>query len=166
MLRRLLLLPALMLLAVPATASASAHREVDIVSFDGSFPTDEFCGFTLTEHQTGTFQVATFFSTAGVPTKSIITVRSHYAVSLSANGKTLVGISPFVQKDILFPNGDVASRTLTGVEWQFRIPGGGLVLIDTGRVVRFHADGPVVFEAGPHPVLHGDTQALCAYFAR
>jgi hypothetical protein len=135
------------------------------VSFDGSFPTDTFCPFTLTEHQSGTFQIATFFNTAGNPTKSIITVRSHYAVSLSGNGRTLVGVSPFVQKDVLYPNGDVASRTLTGVVWQFRVPRGGLVLVDTGRVVRFHADGPVVFEAGQHPVLDGNTQALCDYFA-
>jgi hypothetical protein len=165
MFRRLLILPAVLLLALPANASASASRQVDIVSFDGSFPTDTFCPFTLTEHQSGTFQIATFFNTAGNPTKSIITVRSHYAVSLSGNGRTLVGVSPFMQKDILYPNGDVASRTLTGVVWQFRVPGGGLVLVDTGRVVRFHADGPVVFEAGQHPVLDGNTQALCDYFA-
>ena len=40
----------------------------------------------------------TFFNSAGVPTKSIITTRSPYVVTESANGKTLLGVSPFVTK--------------------------------------------------------------------
>ena len=80
MLRRLIIVAAAALLAAPAAASASASRQVDLVTFDGSFQTDTFCSFPLTEHQSGTYQVATFFDVAGNPTKAIITVRSHYTV--------------------------------------------------------------------------------------
>ena len=164
MLRRLMILAALALLAAPATASASASRHVDLISVDSTFQTDSFCSFPLTEHQSGTFQVATFFDTAGDPTKAIITVRSHYTVSLSGNGKTLSGVQPYAEKDVLNSDGDAVSRAQMGVSWQFRIPGGGLVLVETGRIV-YDADDNVVFEAGPHPVVDGATGALCDYFS-
>jgi len=164
MLRRFMILAALALLAAPATASASASRQVDLISVDSSSQTDSFCSFPLTEHQSGTYQVATFFNSAGDPTKAIITVRSHYTVSLSGNGKTLSGVQPYAEKDVLNADGDAVSRARMGVIWQFRIPDGGLVLVETGRIV-YDADFNVVFEAGPHPVSDGATEALCNYFS-
>jgi hypothetical protein len=91
-------------------------------------------------------------------------VRSHYTVSLSGNGKTLSGVQPYAEKDVLNSDGDAVSRAQMGVSWQFRIPGGGLVLVETGRIV-YDEDGNVVFEAGPHPVVDGATEALCNYFS-
>jgi hypothetical protein len=163
-LRRLMIVAAFALLAAPATASASASRQVDLISVDSTFQTDSFCSFPLTEHQSGTYQVATFFDTAGDPTKAIITVRSHYTVSLSGNGKTLSGVQSYAEMDVFNSDGDTVSVARMGVIWQFRIPGGGLVLVETGRIV-YDEDGNVVFEAGPHPVSDGATEALCNYFS-
>ena len=41
------------------------------------------------------------------------------------------------------------------------LPDGGTIIADVGRLV-FDAEGNVIFEAGPHPALHGDFAALCA----
>ena len=165
MLRRLLVVIALACLAAPAAASASASRQVELVTIDETFPVDHGCGFPIIEHQSGTFQIATFFNSAGVPTKSIITVRSHYVVTESANGKTLLGVSPFATKIIFDEDGGVASQMLTGLKGSFRIPHGGVLVLDTGRLVE-DAEGNVVFEAGPHPLHDGTAQAqLCNYFA-
>jgi len=165
MLRRLLVVVALACLAAPVAASASASRQVEVIPVDETFPVDHGCGFPIMEHQSGTFQFATFFNSDGVPTKSIITVRSHYVVTLSANGKTLLGVSPYATKIIYDDAGGVASQTLTGLKGSFRIPHGGVLVLDTGRLVE-DADGNVVFEAGPHPLHDGTAQArLCDYFA-
>ena len=165
MLRRLLFLVAVACFAAPTAASASASRQVEVITIDEAFPVDHGCGFPIIEHQSGTFQIATFFDSAGVPTKSIITVRSHYVVTLSANGKTLTGVSPFAQKTIFNEEGEEVSQSLTGLIASYRIPHGGVLTLDTGRLVE-DADGNVVFEAGPHPLHHGAAQAmLCDYFA-
>src|SRR3954447_24792366 len=135
MLRRLLVVVALACLAAPAAASASASREVELVTVDVTFPRDHGCGFPITEHQSGTFQVATFFNSSGAPTKSIITVRGRYVVTETAHGKTLLGVSPFVTKILYSPDGQVKSQTLTGLAVQFRIPHRGMLVMDTGRLV-------------------------------
>jgi hypothetical protein len=76
---------------------------------------------------------------------------------LTANGKTLVGDETFnvFEREI----GDV----IVGLFTRFYVPSGGVVVIEAGRFVR--RDGEIVFEAGPHPLVHGDTGALCAYLA-
>jgi hypothetical protein len=165
MLRRLLVVVALACLAAPAAASASASRQVELVTVDETLIRDHGCGFPIIEHQSGTFRIATFFDSAGVPTKSIITIRSPYVVTESANGKTLLGVSPFVTKIIYDQDGGVISQTLTGLSGVFRIPHGGVLVLDTGRLLE-DAEGNVLFEAGPHPLHHGTAQAqLCNYFA-
>ena len=161
---RILAIVAVALLAMPATASAQATREVEVISFNGSFEVNDLCSFPLIEHQEGTFQIATFFDASGTPTKQIITVRSPYVVTLSAHGKTLTGVSPFAEKIVLDAEGELVTATLVGLVSQFRVPGDGVLLIDTGRIV-FDADFDIIFEAGPHPVAHGDTAALCDYFS-
>ncbi len=165
MLRRLPIVVALACLATPAAAAAHASRQVEVVTVDQNFPRDHGCGFPITEHQSGTFQIATFFNGAGMPTKSIITVRGPYVVTERANGKTLLGVSPFVTKIVYDENGGIRSQVLTGLAVQFRIPHGGVLVLDTGRLVE-DAGGNVLFEAGPHPLHDGTAQArLCAYFA-
>ncbi len=51
------------------------------------------------------------------------------------------------------------TRTDVGIDFLMTDPGTGAVIHDIGRVV-FDAPFHVSFEAGPHPVLHGDIDAL------
>ena len=75
----------------------------------------------------------------------------------SANGITLREIE---RGQIVI---DLVEGTETDIGLVFRVflPGGGTVIADVGRLV-FDAEGNLIFEAGPHPALHGDFAALCA----
>jgi hypothetical protein len=125
-------------------------------------PESSTCGFPISWDVSGqgTFQV--FFDADGKPTgANVIEVTSG---ELSANGITLRIRSAH--------NGffDFSQNTLVeiGIVFQYQLPGTGVVLMDRGRLV-WNIDpetgemvGPPVFEAGPHPELHGDFGGLCA----
>jgi hypothetical protein len=48
-----------------------------------------------------------------------------------------------------------------GSIYQITIPGAGVVLLETGRIV-LDREGNLYFEAGPHQLYDGNTAALCA----
>jgi hypothetical protein len=52
-----------------------------------------------------------------------------------------------------------------GLRFRAVFPGVGAVLLDAGRVVFDLATGEVLFEGGPHQVVHEDFEAYCAEFA-
>jgi hypothetical protein len=54
--------------------------------------------------------------------------------------------------------------TFTGIPFRFQpVHGGHFIIKDRGRVVFDVATGELIFEAGPHPSLHGQgTEELCA----
>src|SRR3954453_17009585 len=56
------------------------------------------------------------------------------------------------------------TETDTGLIIRVDQPTGGPLYLDRGRLV-FDPDGNVVFEAGPHPSLHGDFGGICASLA-
>jgi hypothetical protein len=76
--------------------------------------------------------------------------------TLSANGISL----RFGRADNQFfeLDGTVTEVGLVGRDFG---PGVGVVLMDRGRLV-WTSEEQVVFEAGPHPQLHGDVGELCA----
>ena len=51
-----------------------------------------------------------------------------------------------------------------GLLYHLMIPGLGHVLLDAGRTVYDRTTGTLVFLAGPHQVMDGDTSGLCAAF--
>jgi hypothetical protein len=48
-----------------------------------------------------------------------------------------------------------------GSIYQITIPGAGVILLETGRIV-LDREGNIYFEAGPHQLYDGNTAALCA----
>ena len=153
------------MLGLPATAVATPPET-------GHFPIEEHiavlepessvCGFpiSLDISGQGTFQV--FFDADGNPTGAHVT--EVISGELSANGITLRSRSA---DNLHF---DFTQNTVveTGLVFQYRLPGTGVVLMDRGRLV-WNIDpetgemiGEPVFEAGPHPQLHGDYGDLCA----
>jgi hypothetical protein len=153
------------MLGLPATAVATPPET-------GHFPIEEHiavlepessvCGFpiSLDISGQGTFEV--FFDADGNATGAHVT--EVVSGELSANGITLGSRSA--------DNGhfDFTENTVveTGLVFQYQLPGTGVVLMDRGRLV-WNIDpetgemiGEPVFEAGPHPQLHGDYGDLCA----
>ena len=140
--------------APPATGSFPIEDQIQVFE-----PESSICGFPIsaTIHGRGRFQV--FFDAQGNATKvHIITVTSG---ELSANGITLRTRSAHNE---FFSEGTFVE---TGIVFQYSLPGTGVVLMDRGRLV-WNIDpatgemvGEPLFEAGPHPFLHGDVQGLC-----
>jgi hypothetical protein len=143
----------------PGPAGASSDR-----TLTGRFPIDDHyavfepessvCGFPISADVTGqgTFQV--FLDAEGN------FLRGHVLLNikgtLSGNGLTVrIGrsINQFFELD--------GTVTEVGLVFRDSAPGVGVVLMDRGRLV-FDGDGNLVFEAGPHPQLHGDFGELCS----
>ena len=56
-------------------------------------------------------------------------------------------------------------RTVTGVVFRVNVPGAGVVLLDVGRSIFDPATGEHTIVGGPHQLLEGDVEALCAALA-
>jgi hypothetical protein len=167
---RLLIVSLACLIAVlSALAGGPAHAATALT---GHFPIEEHiavldppesstCGFPISFDRIGqgTFQV--FFDNLGNPIRFHVLEQS--TGTLSANGIELRAAST----DNKFY--DLQNQTLTevGLVFSYSAPGVGVILMDRGRLI-FNIDtngepfGPPVFEAGPHPLLHGDLRGLCA----
>ncbi|MGH3716692.1 MAG: hypothetical protein ACRDT4_25025 [Micromonosporaceae bacterium] len=108
------------------------------------------------------------------PISADLTGQGTFQVFLDADGNFLRGYVLLNIKRMLNGNG-LALRfgrsvnqffeldgTVTEVGLVFRdsAPGGWVGLMDRGRLV-FDSSGNLVFEAGPHPQLHGEFGELC-----
>jgi len=150
----------------PGTAAASNDR-VD----HGSFPIDEtfivepdstVCGFEITLDLTGRGTFTARFDDQGL--LEWVHVHERTVGTLSANGIEL--------RDFSSLNQFFDFRTLTNAEvglvFRNSFLDGGVVIMDRGRLVwNFDPNtgetvGDPIFEAGPHPGLHGDIEAVCA----
>jgi hypothetical protein len=60
-------------------------------------------------------------------------------------------------------NLSTGETTTAGLRFHAYVPGGGVVLLDAGRLVV--ADGEIVFEAGPHQLIRGDVEQFSAFLA-
>ena len=155
-----------LVVALAGPASASSIRTIT-----GHFPIDEhiavlepestLCGFpiSLDFSGQGTFEV--FFDAEGNLVRGHIL--EHSTGTLSANG---IEVRDTATDNRFF---DLRTQTLVEVGLVFRdwAPGVGVVLMDRGRLIWNLDDNgemvdPPIFEAGPHPELHGDLGELCA----
>jgi hypothetical protein len=113
------------------------------------------CSFDIVFEVNGIQTIQVLYDAAGNPIR--VQVHGNIEGTVSANGITLREI----EHGQIFYNLTDGSQTLVGLVFRVFLPGGGTVIADVGRLV-FDAEGNVIFEAGPHPALHGDFTALCA----
>jgi hypothetical protein len=163
--RRLLAIASLASVIAVSSALAGGQAQASPTTpFTGHFPIEEHvavlepestvCGFpiSLDFSGQGTFQV--FFDAQGNIVR--IHVLERVTGMLSANGISL----RFMWSDNQFFDLD-GTVTEVGLVFRYALPGVGVVLMDRGRL-SFDGDGELLFEAGPHPQLHGDYGGLCA----
>ena len=142
----------------PGQAGAGSDRTIT-----GHFPIEEHypvfepestvCGFPISADLTGQGTFQAFLDADGD------FLRGHVLLNikgtLSGNGLTLRfgrSVNQFFELD--------GTVTEVGLVFRDSAPGVGVVLMDRGRLV-FDGDGNLVFEAGPHPQLHGEFGELC-----
>lgn len=130
----------------------------------GTFPLSETfvdegasaaCGFPVTATITGTGRFQVFFDQSGNPVR--VQVKENTSGTFSANGLSVSQTS----HTLSIINLVTGTETDIGIIIHVSLPGGGTLYLDRGRLV-VDANGNVVFEAGPHPSLHGDFPGLCA----
>jgi hypothetical protein len=154
-------------IALALAASARAVEPATIVFTVDNFTwTDDLCGFPIAHVENGTGKVTVFFDQQGNATKVVNTDMGRFAITASANGKTLVSNEPTVL--IL----DFEANTLAqlGLIAAFHVPGGGVILLAAGRLVVVPTGSPptpadVIAIDGPHQPIEGDVAAYCSYFA-
>jgi hypothetical protein len=151
---------------VAGAADASSGRATN-----GHFPIDEhfvvepdsmICGFPMTLDITGQATFNARFDADG----NLTTVHVHGRAvgTFSANG---IELRDFSSDNKFFDFQNLTMRE-TGLVFRDNLLGGKMVLMDRGRLI-WNLDpatgqtvGDPLFEAGPHPELHGDIAALCA----
>ena len=159
---------ALLSIVVPAASLAAPPALTPLI---GSFPIgghvvalepeSSLCGFAITSDTSGTATFRVFFDEAGDPSR--VHIHAMWTGRLSANGITLTARSSLNQ----FLDFEASTVIEVGLVFQNAGPGTGVALMDRGRLV-WSVDPdtgefavPPVFEAGPHPQLHGDVSGLC-----
>ncbi len=125
--------------------------------FSGSFSEvdADTCGFPITNDETFTVDVQFFYDQHGNLNHSIAHIKLRGTDS--AKGTTLIDDADITHTFDFTTgiNGDL------GLQSQVRLPNGGVVAVDAGRVLSLD-DGTVLFAAGRHDFLSGDLQAYCA----
>jgi hypothetical protein len=151
----LLLTIALVPLVLTAPAAADTPTKTTVSSGPEIVVIPDLCSFPVTLTDVRTVRTITFANGD---------VQRHVRLdnTLSANGKTVTNDSIQVFVDAGLPS----VRTIIGTFTRISVPGGGVLVLEAGRIVFDVATGAILFEAGPHEfTFHGDTAALCDYFA-
>jgi hypothetical protein len=160
-------LPGLLLVAGLTLGVVGTSAAAGSTPLHGTFPiNDSFtddgasgvCGFQVTATESGQGRFEVFFDTSGMAVR--VQVHADTTTVFSANGRSVTAVGHANTKLDLV-NG---TETDTGLIIRADQPTGGPLYLDRGRLV-FDPDGNVVFEAGPHPSLHGDFGGLCASLA-
>jgi hypothetical protein len=156
------LLSAVALWAQPAAANTPGRTafQVDETAVDR-----ETCGFPLRFHFFGSITITDYFDNSGFLSKTILKGRpGPFTVTVTAKGTSLSQQNSSFSTQIVYnPDGSPMTITDNGPFNKFTVPGGGVVLLDTGHIV-FDGDFNILFEAGPRQATHGDFDAFCAAF--
>ena len=149
-------------LFAPIGLADAAVPRVQTFNDEGSFGIGPCpsTGITLIETFTEDDRIITFFDEAGAPVRVQVHINFEGVVTNPATGQTLRDPAHETRFIDLTTN----TRGPAGLVFSTTVPGGGVVFHDVGRLLRTF-DDRILFEAGPHDVLHGDYVALwCAAF--
>jgi hypothetical protein len=141
-----------------ALAPAALAKPPQTYSFSGTNSDVVHCG-TFDDNFTDVFsgRGTVFFDNAGNPIRVVEHVVSH---STDTNSVTGLALHEHDRYSVIvdLQTGQVS---LVGAPIRMNRKGQGIVIQDTGIVV-FDAAGNIIFEGGPHELLHQGDQLFCA----
>jgi hypothetical protein len=143
---------AFLLALTPGTAAQAAGPDHFKGSEPISFTDTTTCSFPIAVNVQDSFVGRLFFDAQG--NLQSITIEQNIVGTESSSVTTLPTSSHYVE----FINATGATKQ---VGLGIKIQDGGVVIRDAGYV-SLNPDGSVAFTHGQHPVLEGDTAALCA----
>jgi len=132
-------------------------------TFSDNFDTGQSCGsFDIFQSDTVTERFTIFYDQAGNVTQAVFHDRAEGTFSNSVTGTSVPFEGTENQTDTFATPGNftTVTATFTADIFNVTLPGSGLILHDVGRGV-FAPDGTIILD-GPHQLLSGDTQKLCA----
>jgi hypothetical protein len=151
------------LLLTPGAASANTTKIT--WAYDDYHFANHDCGFKVVFRQVGPYKYADQYDNDGNLYREIVTAGGgSYHISATANGTTLTTEASYQLIYDYNPDGSTATIRQDGLHLGFTIPGEGLVLFDTGRIVFDAETGEITFAGGPHMLRDGDVEKFCAAF--
>jgi hypothetical protein len=156
---------------VAATLAATAAADTRVVVQHNAILTRHFAGLTdcqaygYTFTLTGDYVVrrsdVQYFDDSGALVREVIW--AHF-VGTDTNDLTGKSLRDTGERHITF---DYVNNTITesGVLRHITVPGSGIVLHESGRLIVSLTDESVIFMAGPHQLLSGDEAEFCAALA-
>ncbi|MFL5766359.1 MAG: hypothetical protein ACJ758_00765, partial [Actinomycetota bacterium] len=125
------------------------------------------CAFDVTFRLSGSFKNVDYYDNSGFLYRTIDTVGGGgpFRVTATAHGTTLTMQNEAFSAVITYSrDGSVATYTQRGLFDKFTVPGGGTVLLDTGKAVFAEPSEEILFIAGPHEAVNGEFDAFCTAF--
>jgi hypothetical protein len=138
-------------LALGAAARAIPPEHFPVEHIDDSFTIEGACAFPVDVHVVGDLRHTHFLDQQGNEIRDL-TVFPNFRVTFSANGKSIMTVSPGVEHITINPDGS-ATIAITGLQGHLVVRGGPPLASDVGRLVLFFS-GPedeepdVIFQAG------------------
>jgi hypothetical protein len=127
-----------------------------VVPIDTTLVDDTSCDFPFVEEFTGRLVFLDFRDDAGNLVERKVHVEARGTITNPATGET-VPVQEILNAFLDFEEG---TRTWAGMRLKVTIPGVGAAILDVGRVI-FDSSGNILFEAGPHQLLHEDFDDFC-----
>jgi hypothetical protein len=149
----------------PATAARAVPPTHTTVYVDDTFEDPSLtrkCGFSVQIHLEGPIKAIRKVDRAGNPVQEI-QVAPGFRVTFSANGNSLTTPGPAVALITLAPDGSPDIVTAVGLLAAVHLPGKGVILLDTGKIVFYdYLGGELIAAAGPHELFGtGDATQMC-----
>lgn len=142
--------------ALPAAAAPPITERFPIEEEFTDEGASAACGFPVTVQLTGFAVLKVSFDEAGEPSSVRLVINA--TGTISGNGISLSE----TDHTVIFIDFAEETRSEIGIVFRVSVPGTGVILFDRGRLVfGDFGEGELLFEAGPHPGLHGDIDALC-----
>jgi hypothetical protein len=148
---------------IPSEASANTTKIT--WTYDDYRFANNACGFRVVFHASGPYKVTDQYDDDGDLYRTIVTSGGGgYHITARANGVTLTTESSYQIIYTYNADGSVAAYREDGLHFGFRVPGAGVILLDTGRIDFDGETGAILFETGPHMFREGEFEEFCTAF--